>query len=336
MENISHNVPLTTGEKANLWTQYMNDSMAICMLKFSIEKAQDENTKEILEYSLRIAENHIKKIKSFFEEEKHPIPKGFTEEDVNLNAPALFTDTFMLVYMHVMSLHGMTGYAGAVGTSVRADQINYYTECNKEAMELYQRILNVMLHKGIYSKPPRVSTPSQIDFISNQNYLTGWFGKKRPLNALEISGISYNMQKTIVKVVLEIAFGQVSSSKDVKKYFQRGKEICKRQFDVLSSILSKEDLSSPASWMSEITNSTVAPFSEKLMLFQIVTLVSAAVGFLSAGLAVSQRRDLAVSYTKLIAEMGLYAEDGAQLLIDKGWLEQPPLADNRGSLAKMQ
>jgi hypothetical protein len=47
-----------------------------------------------------------------------------------VDAPPLFTDPFMLVYMHVMTLHGLTGYAGAVGTSVRTDQIHYYSKCN--------------------------------------------------------------------------------------------------------------------------------------------------------------------------------------------------------------
>jgi Protein of unknown function (DUF3231) len=334
VENISHNVRLTSAEIANLWTQYMNDSLSICVLRFSIEKAQDKDIKNILKFSLDIAESHIDKIKNFFNEENWPIPKGFTEEeDVNFSAPALFTDTFMLVYMHVMTLHGLTGYAGAVGTSARADQVAYFMQCNKETMELYERIVDVMLNKGIYSKPPRIDAPNQIDFVSDQRYLSGWFGKKRPLSAIEISGVSYNMQKTIVKVVLEIAFGQVCQSKEVKKYFQKGKNICKSQFNLLSSILSKGDLASPASWSSEVTDSTVPPFSDKLMLNHIVSLVSAAVGFFGAGLAVTQRRDIAMDYTRIIAEIGLYAEDGAQLLIKNGWLEQPPLADDRETLA---
>jgi hypothetical protein len=49
-----------------------------------------------------------------------------------------------------------------------------------------------------------------------------WLGKRRPLNAIEISNISFNMQKTVVKLVLEIAFSQVTHSKDLREYFQRG------------------------------------------------------------------------------------------------------------------
>ncbi|MCT8138765.1 DUF3231 family protein [Anaerobacillus sp. CMMVII] len=335
MENKKHNVGLTSAELANLWSQYMNDSLAICFFTHSIEKVEDEAIRNILTSARSIAESHISKVKEFLTQEKVPIPKGFSiEDDVNNNAPLLFTDTFLLVYMHVMTLHGMTGYAGAVGSSVRSDQIAYFVQCNKEAMELYERVVQLMLNKGIYSRAPHINPPSQLDFVNDQSYLTGWFGKKRPLNAMEISGISYNMQKTVVKVVLEIGFAQVCKSDEVKKYFEKGKNICKKQFDTLSAMLSTEDLTSPTSWVSEITNSTISPFSDKLMLNHVVSLCSAAVGFYGAGLAISQRRDLAVAYTKLITEIGLYAEDGAKLLISKGWLEQPPLAADRKDLAK--
>ncbi|MFE8695934.1 DUF3231 family protein [Cytobacillus sp. FJAT-53684] len=337
MENISHPVELSSAEIANLWTQYINDSLSICILTHSIAKAKDEEIKDILTFALSLAESHIEKITEFMNEENFPIPKGFSiEEDVNIQSPPLFTDTFMMVYMHVMTLLGLTGYAGAVATSARSDQITYFVQCNKETMELYERIAKLMLKKGIYSKPPRINTPKEVEFVNNQHYLSGWFGKKRPLSAVEISGISFNMVKIIVKVVLEIGFGQVCQTEDVKKYFQRGKKICEKQFGMLSSTLTKDELASPASWVSEVTNSTVAPYSEKLMLNHIVILISAAIGYYGAGVSVSQRRDLALEYTRLMAEVGLYAEDGSQLLIKYGWLEQPPLADDWEKLANMK
>jgi hypothetical protein len=329
-----HNVELTSSEIANLWSQYINDSLSRCILTHAIEKAKDEEVKEILVFANSLASMHLKKLTDFFNQENFPIPKGFTiEEDVNLHAPALFTDTFMMVYLHVMALLGLTGYAGAVATSTRSDQIKYFVKCNQEAMELYERLAKLMIKKGVYSTPPRINTPTTIDFVNNQRYLTGWFGKERPLSAIEISGISFNMVKIIVKVVLEIAFGQVCKTKDVQKYFNRGKNLCEKQFTLLSSTLSKDELASPASWVSEITESTVAPFSEKLMLNHIVILVSAAIGYYGAGMSVSQRRDLAFEYTRLMAEVAFYAEDGAELLIKYGWLEQPPLAADRESLA---
>lgn len=334
MESISHNVELTSAEIANLWTQYMNDSLSICILTHSIEKAKDQDIKEVLEFALSLAKNHIVKITEFFNRENFPIPKGFTlEEDVNLNAPPLFTDSFMIDYMHVMTLLGLTGYAGAVATSCREDQIVYFTKCNMETMELHKRVIYVMLNKGLYSKPSRINTPNQVDFVDDKRYLSGWFGKKRPLNVIEISGMSFNMKKDVAKAVLELGFAQVCQTIEIQKYFERGKNICKKHFATFSELLTKEELSSPKSWISEVTNSTVSPFSDKLMLYHIVTLVSAAIGYYGAGLSVSQRRDLAGEYARFIAEVALYVEDGAQLLIKYGWLEQPPLAPDRQSLA---
>jgi len=69
------------------------------------------------------------------------------------------------------------------------------------------------------------------------------------------------------------------------------------------------------------------------MLNHIVVLISSAVGYYGAGVSVSQRRDIALEYTRFMAEVGVYAEDGAQLLIKHGWLEQPPLASDRENLA---
>jgi hypothetical protein len=109
-----------------------------------------------------------------------------------------------------------------------------------------------------------------------------------------------------------------------------------RPLETFRTFLIKDNLSSPNLWISEVTNSTVPPFSDKLMLFHIVTLVSAAVGFYSAGLSVSQRRDIALEYTGLVTEIGSYAEDGAQLLIKNGWLERPPIADDKDVLSNSQ
>ncbi|MFL6517928.1 MAG: DUF3231 family protein, partial [Bacillus sp. (in: firmicutes)] len=218
-------------------------------------------------------------------------------------------------------------------TSIRADQRNYFIECNTEAMKLYDMIMDVMVKKGIINRPPNMNAPNQVDFVHKQSFLTGWFGDRRPLNAIEVSGIYFNLQKTIAKIVLEIGFSQVAQSKEVREYMKRGENICARQYDTLSSILTASNLPSPRKWDSEVTNSTIPPFSDKLMLFHIVTLVATASGYYGAAFAISQRRDLGAKYELLIADITRYTEDGANLLIKNGWMEQPPTFDDRDNLA---
>lgn len=51
MENTSHNARLSSSELANLWTQFQNDSMAICFIDHSLEKVEDQDVREILEFA---------------------------------------------------------------------------------------------------------------------------------------------------------------------------------------------------------------------------------------------------------------------------------------------
>jgi hypothetical protein len=82
------------------------------------------------------------------------------------------------------------------------------------------------------------------------------------------------------------------------------------------------------------TRSTEAPFSGKLMMFQIAALNSSGLGYYGASLGASPRRDIGAAYVRLMAEIVEFAEDGANLMIDNGWLEKPPSAPDRKALAR--
>jgi len=42
--------------------------------------------------------------------------------------------------------------------------------------------------------------------------------------------------------------------------------------------------------------------------------------------------DLGVMYNRLSLEVQLYSEDGSNIMIHNKWLEQPPMATDRGEL----
>lgn len=324
----------TASELGIIWSQYINDSLARCILRHFIHHVEDESIGDILRYALQLSEGHLKKIKQFLTQESLPIPIGFTDKDVKVDAPRLFTDTYMIVYIQVMAIHGMTRYSGAVSSSHREDYIKYLTECTSDTMELYARATKVMLSKGIVTKPPVLNNQYKVDFVKKQNFLTGWFGKRRPINAVEISGTYLNLQKTMAKMVMELGFAQVAESKEVREYMIRARELCQKHFDTLSTMLREDNLHVPKILETEVTDSTFSPFSDKLMLYHISTLLSSAIGYYGEALSVSQRRDLAAGYAQMIGEMGLLAEDGANLLINNGWMEQPPAATDHKGLAK--
>jgi hypothetical protein len=149
-----------------------------------------------------------------------------------------------------------------------------------------------------------------------------------------VYNIDFNLKKSILKEALMLGFAQVSQSKEVKDFISRAKDVSSKHIEIFSTILTENNLPSPPSWESEVTNSTIAPFSDKLMLFHTQALLNYAIAYYGAGLAASLRRDLAAKITQVIGEDLLLTEDGINLMIDNGWLEQIPQADDREELVK--
>lgn len=57
-------------------------------------------------------------------------------------------------------------------------------------------------------------------------------------------------------------------------------------------------------------------------------------GYYGTAIAESPRVDLGAMYNRLTLETQKYAEDGSNIMIKNGWLEQPPMAPDRKELAK--
>jgi hypothetical protein len=332
MENNS--IRLTAPEITSLWTQYMFETMSICFIKYALEHIEDKDIHKIYKTALNLSENHVQQIIVFFNGENYPIPKGFTEEDVNVLAPRLFQDPLYLYYIYIMSLQGLTGYALSVGTSIRSDLRKYYIACNTETMMLYETTMDTLLTKGLFLRPPVITPPEKIDFVKHQSFLTGWFGERRPLTGMEIGDITFNMNKMNLHVALKVGFSQVAASDKVRKFIKRGMEISNKHLGIFLTIFNEEKLNSPVSWQSLVTDSTITPFSDKFMMYQVQLSTQLAIAFYGAALSVTSRRDLALQYGLLTSELANYGEDGTNLMIDNGWLEEPPRATDRRALTK--
>jgi hypothetical protein len=46
-------------------------------------------------------------------------------------------------------------------------------------------------------------------------------------------------------------------------------------------------------------------------------------------MSLNGRRDLGGMYAKFLTDIGLYVEDGVNIMIEQGWMEQPPKAIDR-------
>jgi hypothetical protein len=333
--NSIHKPKLTSAEIAALWTQYLNETAGLCFHKYMIEYIEDMDIKDIFEYSISLGSNHLQKIEEFFVSEGFPVPIGFTNHDVTLDTPPLFSETFCLYYLNIMAIHGCHGYSGAITTCTRHDVREYFTRCNASAVELCNRTKDILLEKGLYFRPPVILPPEKPDFVKNENFLAGWFGEKRPLSCIEITDIYFNLKKSIVAKALTVAFSQVTQSKKVKDLLLKAVDTKDSHIQMFHDLLNIENLPSPPTIESEITDSTTSPFSDKLIMFQVGFLFSTAMVYYGTGWASSPRRDLSPKYLKAISGDLQIGNDWIELMIENGWLEQPPLAEGRNKLVKM-
>ncbi|MGY0694611.1 DUF3231 family protein [Virgibacillus sp. FSP13] len=331
---MDQKINLTSAEHAQIWGAYQNASLTTCVMKYFNEKVEDEEIKPIVQDALTMVESHLGKLKQLFEKENYPLPVGFTDEDVNVDAPRLYSDNFFLQYIFQMGMLGMGAFTQAISMSTREDIYLFFSEGFREYNALHQKASLVSLTKGLYNRPPTIPTPKEVDFVKKQSFLTGWFGERRPLTALEIANLFSNIQRNSLGVATLTGFRQVAKSKEVTKYITQGIEIAKKHINVFSSVLNEGNVPVPGGSDAMVTeSSTVSPFSDKLIMTHVTAMITLGISFYGMSISTNIRRDLISHYTRLSGEIALYSEDGANIMIDNGWLEEPPRMVDRNELA---
>ncbi|MCS0543449.1 DUF3231 family protein, partial [Aeromonas veronii] len=73
-------IRLTAAEMSSLWTQYINDTLAVCVNLYFLEKVEDEEVRPVIEYTLEASKENIANARDIFGKEDFPIPLGFTDQ----------------------------------------------------------------------------------------------------------------------------------------------------------------------------------------------------------------------------------------------------------------
>ncbi|MGM8216451.1 DUF3231 family protein [Bacillaceae bacterium W0354] len=326
---------LTSAEISVVWSAYLNNSFAICIMKYFLNNTDDQDVKSVLEFSLKIAEKNLNKSEELLKKDGQPIPVGFTEDDVSTNAPRLYSDAFYLYYLKNMAKVGLSVYGVALATAAQSDVRKFLSKAIEQSTELYNQTAEVLLSKGLYVRAPFVTTMDHVDFIDSKDYLGGMLSSNnRPLNVIEITHLEGNIEANAVGKTLLLGLGQVAKSKEVRDYCLQGSEIANKHIKIFQSLLSKDDVTTPTPWDVPITDSTVAPFSDKLIMFHTTLLISSSISNYATASAASLRTDIATSYVRLTAENAKYAKEGVNILIKNEWFEQPPQIPDHKGLAK--
>jgi hypothetical protein len=323
----------SAAEIGKLWTTYMGNSMSVRILSYFYKNTEDEEIKLVVENALTLSVQIVKEIEVLLKSKSYPIPIGFSEEDVNLSAPRLFSDELYLHYLKYAGKAGLDLYGAAIPMMIEHDVCKFFSELMSATVKLLQQVNEVLLVKGFLAKIPNLPISKEVTFVKKKSYLNAVIGDVRPLNALEVAHLHYNLENNLAGKALLIGFSQTARNNSVKDFFLRGKEITAIQIEDCARLLHKDNLPSPPLLDHLVTTSTVAPFSDKLMLFHKIDMFAMKIRSFGDAVSVSGRHDLGAKYTKFLMEIALYVNDGAKILIENGWMEKMPGAADREELS---
>ncbi|RLQ95554.1 DUF3231 family protein [Falsibacillus albus] len=330
---MTEHIGLTSPEVTGLWGTYMQNSAMICFFQHFLQHMEDEEIKPIVEESLSNAKRSVQEIKALFEEESFPVPKGFSNNDVDLNAPRLYSDLFSLSFVYRLNQMTVNFYGTTLTKVARSDVVKLFQSYLQSSTATFVKSLNLMLSKGIYDRPPKMTYPDEVIMMKKQeSLLETLFGEKRALNSAELGEIFYIIERNYIGLILLVGLIQVTKDQEVKSFFLKGKKLAEKQIDAFNGILRKEEAFGTLPISMEVTASMTAPFSERLMSFIIATTTGTGVYLIGYAISVSTRKDLTAHYLLLMSEVMAYGKEGMSLMIKRGWMEQLPQDINRKSL----
>lgn len=327
---------LTSAEMGKLWAAYNGNTMAKCVLSYYLNNVEDDDIKKVLVYALDLTKTFTQEIGAILKIANFPIPIGFTDEDVNLDAPRLFSDEFYLYYLQYAGKAGMSIYSSAISIVTRKDIQNFFVKSLSDTVKLMTETSDILKSKGLLMNAPAVPNPKEVDFVNKQSFLNGYLGDVRPLHGLEIGHLFDNINNDITSEALIVGFNQVAKHKKVRKYLERGRNINKKHIDMLSKKLNEDNLPSPSFLDHMVTASTVPPFSDKLLVAHKIDMFSMKIREYANGASLNGRRDIGALYARCLLDVSLYVEDGANIMIEHGWMEQPPITVNRNKLSSKE
>ncbi|MFB3167387.1 DUF3231 family protein [Neobacillus sp. 179-C4.2 HS] len=329
---------ITSSELGTLWLTYQEKTMILRMLEYFIEKADDEKAKVIMTNLYGEIDLYVAKIAETLQNEGAVIPVGFTSQDVNKEVPKLYDNGFDIMFIRLLKEISMGLHSLNITMAYREDIVMIFKELTAITQKYYNLCTQYLLEKGMLARPPYVSMPNSVEFVKDTNYLGGLainpFSEKRTLNTVEVAHLHHSVESNITGMQMITGFAQSANEGEVKKFFNEGAELAKSIVKELSETLLQSDIQTPESSGGNATRSTVAPFSDKLMMYCTSLFCSFSMGGNSVGTAFSLRNDLPAKMAIFMKDIFEYSHKGAKIMIKNGWMEEPPQMEERKQIIK--
>lgn len=331
-KEVSHTAKLNTTEIGNLWNNYVDSSMIMCILKVFSMTVEDPDIKELINEDLQKLDHRQNLTADIMKKESMPIPIGFSDADINTQAPRLYTDVFYLSFSRFCQRFDIPMGSLDFVTSTRSDVLDYYSYRITASAEFLRKITDVALNKGLYIRAPYATVKNEVDMVDSKKFSRGLLGKKRPLLAQEISSLYHLIQPNLMGKSMLTGFTQTTPSKQVRKYMEWGIKLTNKMIDTFSQPLQNESIIIPAIWDTMVTYSTTPLFSDKLMMHSVSLMNDCGMLNMAYVFKNSFRHDLLSLPVKIMPELVDFTWEGTKIRIENGWFEEPPITYDRREL----
>lgn len=317
-------MPLTAAELGYLWTGYSINEMSKWYLILFRAQAQDEEIKDLYTYALESANEILIERKKLLTNDGYPNVIGFSETDIDEIAPTLFSDRFLLYYLHNGTRLGLEFHARSLASATRVDIRNYHSNCVVSTIQLHKRVVDMLLDKGLYWRTPTLPAPTSPEYIQKSTYLNGWQGDKRPINSMELANLYQIMDHLMILETMCRGFSQASDADEIVALFLKGVKVAKNQYHALGELLEKDALPIAPSLSAEITDSKKRVLSDRIMVMHLAGLLGSLLSQYGFSLGAAMKHDLVTTYSAQVAKAGAFSEKITRFLIEKEWLEKVP------------
>ncbi|OIK13342.1 DUF3231 family protein [Bacillus sp. MUM 13] len=317
---------MSSAELGILWMTYHKKTMILRMVEYFIEKSDDQKAKALMQGMVKKLNPAVDEITIMLQNDGAAVPIGFTKEDVNLEAPKLYEHGFDIMFCRILKEISMGMYVLHTTLSYREDIIMFYKKLTDITQNYYNLFTQYLLENRLLPTPNYTEMPKSNEYITDSSYMKGTnlFGHKRPLNTVEFGLLFHSLETNITGMQLMKSFAQCATDAEAKKYFTKGKNLTKEIIKGTENILLENNIHPAATTGGEVTTSTIAPFSDKMMLFCTNLLGGFSLGSQGFANAFVLRNDIIAKsaiYAKDVYEFGL---EGAKLMMSKGWMAEPP------------
>jgi hypothetical protein len=219
---------------------------------------------------------------------------------------------------------GISQYGYAISLAARSDVKAFFNGSMQESLNLLNRIDTIALNKGIFIRTPNIPIPEKVEFAEEKSIMGRFIGHKRPMTAMEAAAIfNTSLSNYIVKANI-LGLAQTMKDDIIRDFYEKAVGVLREHSEDLNIKLLNENLLTPSNLNSELTNSTEAPFSDRLSMFYAYTTLGDLIGIYANAKINVIRKDLMMLLTHLSGEVLLLAKDATDIMIQKGWAEEMP------------